>query len=147
MYFITSNVAESPDFVEHKLQKCEKKKKPCLVPCTWKWHPINSNSVSWCRSQSEPRVKSSIPPKGLFIDAITEVREGGSSERPGEQRWNRPWQTAQLFVPPACFLLLLLSLLFSHRLFSIHLSLSIHVSSSFLQILVLPFIPPLLSPL
>ncbi|CAB1449949.1 unnamed protein product [Pleuronectes platessa] len=41
---------------------------------------------------------------GLFIDDITEVREGASSERPGEQRWNRPWQTAQLFVPPSSIL-------------------------------------------
>lgn len=35
---------------------------------------------------------------------------GGGSERPAEQRWNRPWQTARLCSPPSdsvisCFLL------------------------------------------
>lgn len=37
-------------------------------------------------------------------------RGGGGSERPAEQRWNRPWQTARLCSPPSdsvisCFLL------------------------------------------
>lgn len=46
----------------------------------------------------------SSPPslqKALFIDDITEVRGGGSSGRPAEQRWNRAWHAAQPFVPPS----------------------------------------------
>lgn len=99
---------------KHLLHKCEKT--PALFPVPERDNQLiltDSGSAWQRRSQSEPRVKSSIPPKGLFIDDITEVREGGSSERPAEQRWNRPWHAAQLYVPPPCFLPLLFSLFYS----------------------------------
>lgn len=47
--FISPNVAGSFDSlgarVTKKCEKEEKKKEKRLVPCTWKWHPINSNRI------------------------------------------------------------------------------------------------------
>ncbi len=42
MDFISLNFAGFPGSAEPELHKREK---TCLVPCTWKWHPINSNRI------------------------------------------------------------------------------------------------------
>lgn len=64
--------------------------------------------------------RESSPPsllKGLFIDDFTEVREGGSSGRCGEQRWNRLWHTAQLSASASFFVPILHPLMFPALLF------------------------------